>query len=118
VTFFCFVMEMVCSTIAEVGLGLLGMGWMESIVFILIQCYFMGFAVIDNYNEIYKISIKDSAKYTQIYSGVALGIGLVVYVLMLIPVFGTVLAPLLGAVVATMTMYQLEQKDQHLRYAD
>ena len=81
-------------------------------VILIIQCYFLGFAVIDNYNEIYKLSIKESAKYTRIYAGVALGIGAAVYVLMLLPIIGTIFAPLLGAVAGTMTMYELEQKDQ------
>ena len=38
--------------------------------------------------------------------------GIVVYVLMLLPLVGTVLAPLLGAVVATITMHELEQNDK------
>ncbi|MEL6923937.1 MAG: EI24 domain-containing protein [Bacteroidota bacterium] len=114
VTFYCFVMETVFSAIAKGLLGAFDMGFFEYFLILLIQCYFMGFAVIDNYNEIYKLSIKESARYTRIYSGVALGIGFVFYVLMLLPVLGTVLAPLLGAVVATITMYQLEEKDQKI----
>ena len=111
VVFFCYVMEMVSSILVGTGLSILGLKWIKPVLLIIIQCFFLGFAIIDNYNEIYKMTIKQSFKYTQQYIGVALAIGLVVYVLMLLPLVGTVLAPLLGAVVATITMHELEGTD-------
>ena len=88
---------------------------MLPVALLIVQCFFLGFAIIDNYNEIYKMTIKQSFKFTQQYIGVALAVGVVVYMLMLLPLVGTVLAPLLGAVVSTMTMYQLEKKDQTMK---
>ena len=112
VVIFCYVMEMVFSIMLGTALSIIGIEIIKPIVLIVIQCFFLGFAIIDNYNEIFKMTIKQSFKYTQQYIGVALAIGLVVYVLMLLPLVGTVLAPLLGAVVATITMHELEKEDQ------
>ena len=70
--------------------------------------------VVDNYNEIYGMKIKQSFKYARQYAGVSFGIGVVIYVLMMIPILGAVLAPLLGAVTATITMHELNKTDRLL----
>ena len=114
VVVFCFAMELVVSIFVKIGFSFLSIKWLLPVALLMVQCFFLGFAIIDNYNEIYKMTIKQSFKFTQQYIGVALAIGVVVYVLMLLPLVGTVLAPLLGAVVATMTMHQLEGKDQSM----
>jgi len=114
VVIFCFAAELAVSILLKIGFSIFSIKWLLPVALLLVQCFFLGFAIIDNYNEIYKMTIKQSFNYTQQYMGVALAIGVVVYVLMLLPLVGTVLAPLLGAVVATMTMHQLEQKDQSM----
>jgi len=114
VVIFCFAAELAVSICMKIGFSILSIKWLLPIILLMVQCFFLGFAIIDNYNEIYKMTIKQSFKFTQQYLGVALAIGVVVYVLMLLPLVGTVLAPLLGAVVATITMHQLEGKDQSM----
>lgn len=114
VVIYSFIMETVFSVGGGIVLGIIGLDWFKSIFTVAIQCYFLGFAVIDNFNEIYHLSIKQSARYTQLYIGAALGVGLVVYILMLFPLVGTLLAPLLGAVVATRVMYEIEQRDHRI----
>jgi len=114
VVFFCFGAELAFSILLKIGFSILSIKWLLPGTLMIVQCFFLGFAIIDNYNEIYKMTIKQSFKYTQQYLGVAVAIGVVVYILMLLPLVGTVLAPLLGAVVATMTMHQLEKKDQSM----
>ena len=115
VVIFCFVMELIISIFLKIGFSILSIKWLLPVALLIVQCFFLGFAIIDNYNEIYKMTIKQSFKFTQQYIGVALAVGVVVYMLMLLPLVGTVLAPLLGAVVSTMTMYQLEKKDQTMK---
>ena len=117
VVLFSYVMESVCSVLFGTLTAVAGLEMLKPVGIILIQCFFLGFAVVDNYNEIYKMSIKQSFKYTRQNAGVAIGIGVVLYVLMLIPVIGTVLAPLLGAVTATITMYELNKEDDSLEMA-
>lgn len=72
-----------------------------------VQCYFVGFAIVDNFNEQYHLTIKESAKYTQHYAGVAIAVGLALKVLFYIPVAGAVLAPLITSVVCVLVMFEL-----------
>ena len=104
VVIFCFVMELIISIFLKIGFSILSIKWLLPVALLIVQCFFLGFAIIDNYNEIYKMTIKQSFKFTQQYIGVALAVGVVVYMLMLLPLVGTVLAPLLGAVVSTICL--------------
>ena len=115
VVFYSWLMETIVTFIVvKVAFSILGLHSMDTIVTMLIQCYFLGFAVIDNYNEIYKMTIKQSFRYTMQYGTVAFLIGFVVYLIMLIPLAGTLMGPLLGAVVGTITMYELHQIDRNM----
>ncbi|MFK7770691.1 MAG: EI24 domain-containing protein [Saprospiraceae bacterium] len=114
VVLFAYVMETLSTVLVGVGLSILSLGAIKPVVNFIIQCFFLGFVIIDNYNEIFHMSIKQSFKYTRQYTGVSIGIGIVVYVLMLLPVLGAFLAPLLAAVTATITMYELDKKDDSL----
>lgn len=86
--------------------------YFEPVLVFCIHCYYMGFAVLDNYHEQYKLTIKESVKYTTSYIGVALGLGVVLKLLMYIPLFGTLAAPLLTAVTAVLVMHRIS--DLHL----
>lgn len=93
------------------------MEFMKPVLVFAVQCYYLGFTIVDNYNEQFGLSIKDSAKYTyQNHLGVALGVGLILNILLFIPVLGVVVGPLLSAVTATLVMYQLS--DLHLLEGD
>lgn len=117
VVLFAYVLETIFSVLVGVLVSLIGFEMIKPLLIFLIQCFFLGFVVVDNYNEIYKMSIQQSFKYTRQYAGVAIGIGVVLYVLMLVPVLGAVLAPLLGAVTATITMHELNKTDDMLELA-
>ena len=101
VVLFAYVMEMFSTVLVGAGLSILGIGVIKPVLSFVIQCFFLGFVIIDNYNEIYHMSIKQSFKYTRQYTGVSIGIGIVVYVLMLLPVLGALLAPLLACLLYT-----------------
>lgn len=77
-----------------------------------VQCFFMGFVVMDNYSEQFHLSIKESLQYAKNYIGIAVAIGFMLQLLFLIPVFGSIIGPFVAAVVATLVMYQLT--DLHL----
>ena len=114
VSVYSFIMESIFSILAGIALSILGLGVMKALVVWFIQCYFLGFAIVDNYNEIYGMTLKQSARYTWNYAGVALSTGVIVYILMLMPLIGIILGPLTGAIAATITMYQLGERDQKL----
>lgn len=107
------VLEVIATVILSIIFGIFGwLDFLEPVLIFGIQCYFLGFALVDNYNEQFGLSIKDSAKYTKGYAGIALGIGLVLNILFLIPIIGPIAAPILGAVTVTIVMYELS--DLHL----
>lgn len=117
ISVYSFIMESLLSIVAGIALSLLLLGTVKPVVILLIQCYYLGFAIVDNYNEVYNLTLKQSARFTKEYWGVALVTGIFVYVLMLVPLVGIVLGPLTGAVAATITMHQLTNGGETVRWA-
>ena len=116
VSIFTFIMEQITVIIASIFISILASEAIEDIVKaptnFMIQCFFLGFAVIDNFNEIRKLGIRESYRQTLLYPGAAAGIGLVMYLLILIPVVGPLVGPMSGAVAATLVMHELTKSDQ------
>lgn len=77
-----------------------------------VHCYYLGFVIVDNYNEQFGLSIKESAKYTRQYLGVALASGLFLHLIMMVPVAGPILGPIIASVAVTLAMFQFS--DLHL----
>jgi hypothetical protein len=106
----------IITALIGIPLGMMGVwGFLKPIVEKIVQFYFLGFAVVDNYNEQFHLKIKESFKYTWRYAGVALGVGVVLYVLMAIPVVGPLLGPILAGVTATLVMYEVSDLHLHKR---
>jgi CysZ protein len=108
VSIFTYAMELVASIVIKVVLSILGFELIKGVLIFLTQCFFLGFAMIDNYNEIHHLEIKESYKHTLKYAGVAVGIGIVLYVLIIIPVIGPFAGPMVAAIAATLVMHELE----------
>lgn len=94
-----------------IGLPLLGVGFMKQALAFIIQCYFIGFALLDSYHEGNHLKIIASEKRTRRFAGVAVGLGLIYYVLVAIPVIGLI-APVLASVHAIVMMFWLDKPDQ------
>ncbi|MEM9919383.1 MAG: EI24 domain-containing protein [Bacteroidota bacterium] len=107
-----FILESIGTVAIGVVLGVIGYDFLQPFFVLLLQCYFLGFVVIDNYNELYSMSIRESERVTREFFGVAIAIGLVTYLLLLLPIVGAVLAPFVGAVTATLTMHSLQDEFQ------
>ncbi len=112
VTLFCIIMEYVTSTLLNIPLRILSLGVLSPLLFAIVQAYYTGIIIIDNYNEVYHMNIKQSYYYCWQYGGVTLIVGGIVAVLMLIPVIGVLVGPIFGSVVAARTMHDLYLKDQ------
>ncbi|MBR9920272.1 MAG: hypothetical protein GYB31_05475 [Bacteroidetes bacterium] len=110
VALFSWVMELLATIFISVGLSILGLQAIKPVLVFLVSAYFLGFAMTDNYFERLGISITASHKLNLNIIGVSLGIGLVLYVLFLIPLIGPILGTSVGAVAAALTLYYLEQK--------
>lgn len=111
VSIFTFIMEQITIIILSIIISILLSDSLEGVVKapvnFAIQCFFLGFAVIDNFNEIRKLKIRESYRQTLLYPGAAAGIGMIMYLLILIPVVGPIVGPMTGAVAATLVMHHL-----------
>lgn len=117
VVLFSYLMESIATfLVVKLAFSMLGLDALGPVATLIIQSYFLGFAVIDNYNEIYDMTIKQSYGYTMQYGTVAMIVGLVVYTIMMVPLAGAFVGPLIGAVVGAMTMYELHQIDQNMAW--
>lgn len=114
VSFRSWIRESIITMLIGVAFGMVDfMGFLQPVLVFGVQCYYLGFTVVDNYNEQFGLSVKDSAQSTyQNHMGVALGLGVVLNILLFIPVLGAVIAPPLSAVTGTLVMYELS--DLHL----
>lgn len=104
----CFVIEaVIIFLLKDVLFEIISFGVISTAIIYAVRFYFTGFVFIDNYNEQYGQSIRESMMTIREHSGVAVGIGLVAYFMLKIPIAGAVLAPILGSVVATLFMENL-----------
>ena len=111
VVFVCAIMDNVFRTILNIPFNWLGVEAMSPVLFFLVQAYFAGVIIVDNYNEVYHMSLKQSLAYCWQYAGVTLVVGSLVTILFLIPVLGVIVGSVLGAVIAAKTMNELYLED-------
>jgi hypothetical protein len=118
VTLLAWILETVARfLIVNLAIGILGFHSLEKPVGFLIQCYFLGFSMIDNYHECFDLKVADSEHRTRRAAvGVAVATGLVAQLLMHIPGIGAVIATMLGAVAATLAMERFApvREEEHL----
>ncbi len=101
------VLELIATIFISIALGMLGFKVLKAPLVFLVQCYFLGFMMIDNYNERLGMNISKSLKFTRGFLGVSLALGLSVYAIIHIPLVGVFIAPLIGGVTATLVMDRL-----------
>ena len=107
VAIFSFFMETLFRFLFNTTLSFFGVSGLEMIVLFGIQSYYLGFAIVDNYNELFDMTIKQSHRYTWQYAPVALITGAIINVMMKIPIIGVIAGPVICAVIATLTMHHL-----------
>ncbi len=91
--------------------GIFGFDSLEPVFMVLIQSFYLGFAIIDNYNELYDMSIKQSHRFTWHYAPVALVVGGMLNLMLYVPFLGVLIGPIVCAVVATLTMHFINNQD-------
>jgi CysZ protein len=86
------------------------LGWLTPIMAILIECYYYGFSMLDYSMERNKKSEAESIFFIGNHKGLALGNGMMFYLMHFIPVVGWILAPTYAVVAATISLHPLKQK--------
>jgi hypothetical protein len=109
------VLGALCMTIEGVLVSILkpiigatpGLSWFQEPILFLIHCFFMGVLILDNYNEIFGLKIKESFRFSLQYPGIALAVGIVLRTCFLLPVIGPVIGTLVTAVTVSIVMSEL-----------
>ncbi len=80
-------------------------GWISPVIILFIECYYYGFSMLDYSCERHKLSMSASIEFIGKRKGLAIGNGMVFYLMHLVPVVGWVLAPAYAVVAATLSLY-------------
>ena len=80
-------------------------GWITPVISMSVECYYYGFSMLDYSCERHKLSPAESLAFIGKRRGLAIGNGLVFYLMHFIPFVGWVLAPSYAVVAATISLY-------------
>ena len=114
VAIYALIMESVFSFLVKIPFWFTSFDFFEPVIVFLVQAFFTGFVIIDNYNEVYHMTIRQSARYAWLYAAVTTIVGGIVFLIMHIPLIGPVLGPVLGAVIAALSLHTLYLKDRNM----
>ncbi|HET9057120.1 MAG TPA: EI24 domain-containing protein [Chitinophagaceae bacterium] len=84
-------------------------GWITPVIAFLVECYYYGFSMLDFSCERNKLSLSQSTDFISRHKGLAIGNGIIFFLMHGIVFIGWVLAPAYAVVAATISLYH--QKD-------
>jgi len=84
-------------------------GWFTPLIALIIECYYLGFAMLDYSCERNKLSTSQSIEFIGKHKGLAVGNGIVFYLMHAIIIIGWILAPSYAVVAATISFYKTKQ---------
>jgi CysZ protein len=85
-------------------------GWISPMLSLFSECYYYGFSMVDYSCERRKLSPAESIRFITEHKGLAIGNGLLFYLMHAVPIIGWILAPTYAVVAATLSVRQLENK--------
>ena len=97
--------ETIIIFLVKLVLSIIGFSIFSPAIAIAIQCFFIGYVVMDNYFEVFGLSIKEARKQIQNRAGMAVAVGGGMYLLLMVPIAGAVIAMVLGSVTATLALH-------------
>jgi CysZ protein len=81
-------------------------GWITPLLALLVECYYLGFSMLDYSCERNKLSTAQSIGFIGRHKGLAIGNGMVFYLMHFIPILGWLLAPSYAVIAATISLYK------------
>jgi CysZ protein len=81
-------------------------GWVTPLLALLVECYYLGFSMLDYSCERNKLSTSQSISFIGRHKGLAIGNGMVFYMMHFIPILGWLLAPSYAVIAATISLYK------------
>jgi len=85
-------------------------GWATPVLAMFVECYYFGFSMLDYSCERRKLSASQSIDYIGRHKGLAIGNGMMFFLMHGIPVIGWILAPTYSVIAATLTLHE-KKKD-------
>lgn len=85
-------------------------GWVSPMIGLFVECYYYGFSMLDYSCERQKLSPAQSIDFIGKHKGLAIGNGIVFYLMHGIIIIGWVLAPAYAVIAATLSMYHTKTK--------
>jgi len=86
-------------------------GWIGPLVALFVECYYFGFSMLDYSSERNKMSARQSMDFIGRHKGLAIGNGMIFYIMHLLPVIGWVLAPSYAVIAATISLINAKNKE-------
>lgn len=84
-------------------------GWITPLLALLIECYYLGFSMLDYSCERNKLSTTQSILFIGRHKGLAIGNGIVFYIMHLLPLAGWILAPSYAVIAATISLHNARE---------
>lgn len=81
-------------------------GWVVPMIALFVECYYYGFSMMDYSCERHKLSPSKSISFISRHKGLAIGNGMVFYLMHIVVVVGWVLAPSYAVIAATISMHK------------
>ncbi len=81
-------------------------GWITPLMMLFVECYFYGFSMVDYSCERQKMSPSESIEFIGKHKGLAIGNGMIFYLMHIVPLLGWMLAPAYAVIAATISLYQ------------
>lgn len=85
-------------------------GWAAPVIVLLVECYYYGFSMLDYSCERRKMTAAESIYFIGNHKGLAIGNGIVFYLMHIVPIIGWVLAPAYAVIAATLSMMRVKDK--------
>ncbi len=106
--------NMLWQTVYTVSILLLAfipvIGWVTPLLALLVECYYLGFSMLDYSCERNKLSTSQSIGFIGRHKGLAIGNGMVFYLMHLIPIIGWLFAPSYAVIAATISLYKAKNE--------
>ena len=84
-------------------------GWATPVLALFIECYYFGFSMLDYSSERNKLSVAQSIDFIGHHKGLAIGNGMVFYLMHGLPVIGWIFAPSYAVIAATLSLHSLKK---------
>ena len=84
-------------------------GWIAPLVTLFVECYYLGFSMLDYSSERNKMSAQQSIIFVSRHKGLAIGNGMVFYMMHIVPVIGWVFAPSYAVIAATLSLFNAKK---------